>query len=45
MGRKWSEEMLIGLAYAFEQRTKVRDTVVPYILLTTELADVVAKKR
>jgi amidase len=45
MGPKWSEEMLIGLAYAFEQRTKVRDTVVPYILPTTELADVVAKKR
>jgi len=44
MGPKWSEEMLIGLAYAFEQRTKVRDTVVPYILPTTELADVVAKK-
>jgi amidase len=45
MGPKWSEEMLIGLAYAFEQRTRVRNTVAPYILPTTELADVVAKKR
>jgi amidase len=45
MGPKWSEELLIGLAYAFEQRTKVRDTIVPYILPTTELVDVVPKKR
>lgn len=45
MGPKFSEELLIGLAYAFEQRTKVRDTIVPYILPTTELVDVVPKKR
>jgi amidase len=45
MGPKWSEGMLIGLAYAFEQRTKVRGTVLPYILPTTELADAVGKKR
>jgi amidase len=44
MGPKWSEELLIGLAYAFEQRTKVRDTIVPYILPQTELVDVVPKK-
>ena len=44
MGPKWSEELLIGLAYAFEQRTKVRDTIVPYILPLTELVDVVPKK-
>ena len=45
MGPKWSEEMLIGLAYAFEQRTLVRNTVVPYIMPTTELGDIVAKRR
>ena len=45
LGPKFSEELLIGLAYAFEQRTKVRDTIVPYILPKTELVDVVSKKR
>ena len=45
MGPKWSEEMLIGLAYAFEQRTMVRNTVQPYILPTTELGDLVEKRR
>ena len=44
MGPSWSEEMLIGLAYAFEQRTMVRNTITPYILPKTELGDVVAKK-
>ncbi|KAF2744890.1 amidase signature enzyme [Sporormia fimetaria CBS 119925] len=39
-GKLWSEEMLVGLAYAFEQRTKVREKVKPYILPTTELVDV-----
>ncbi len=37
MGRAWSEETLIGLAYAFEQRTMVRKEVVPYIVPKTEL--------
>ena len=37
MGRAWSEEKLIGLAYAFEQRTMVRSKVVPYIVPKTEL--------
>ncbi|KAF2802434.1 glutamyl-tRNA amidotransferase subunit A, partial [Mytilinidion resinicola] len=43
VGAKWSEAELIGYAYAFEQRTKVRDTIQPYIKPTTELSDVVAK--
>lgn len=37
MGRAWSEETLIGLAYAFEQRTMMRRKVVPYIVPKTEL--------
>ena len=44
MGAKWSEEKLIGLAYAFEQRTKVRGMVEPYIQPRTELVDVVGKR-
>ncbi|KAF2494656.1 amidase [Lophium mytilinum] len=44
-GAKWSEADLIGYAYAFEQRTKVRDTIQPYIKPTTELSDVVAKRK
>ena len=39
-GRLWSEESLIGFAYAFEQRTRVRQLVKPYTMPTTELADV-----
>jgi amidase len=45
LGAKFTETKLIGMAYAFEQRTKVRDKVQPYIVPTTELADVVAKQR
>jgi amidase len=41
MGPHFSEELLIGLAYAFEQRTLVRNTIVPYIQSTTELVNVV----
>jgi len=37
MGRPWSEETLIGLGYAFEQRTKVRTKVVPWIKPEVEL--------
>ena len=44
MGPKFSEELLIGLAYAFEQRTLVRNTITPYLQPTTELADIVAKR-
>jgi len=45
LGAKFTETKLIGMAYAFEQRTKVRDKVQPYIVPTTELADVAAKQR
>lgn len=42
MGEKWSEEKLIGYAYAFEQRTKVREKgPKPYILPKTQLGDVI----
>ncbi|KAL2396246.1 amidase [Exophiala dermatitidis] len=44
MGPHFSEELLIGLAYAFEQRTLVRNTITPYIQPVTELVDVVNKK-
>ncbi|KAK3330055.1 amidase [Apodospora peruviana] len=44
LAERFSEEKLIGLAYAFEQRTMVRNTIVPYIQPVTELADVVAMK-
>ncbi|KAH7059035.1 amidase [Macrophomina phaseolina] len=40
LGRKWDEATLIGLAYAFEQRTLVREKGVRYIEPTTEIADV-----
>lgn len=43
IGEAWSEASLIGFAYAFEQRTMVRDKVQPYILPKTELVDVVGK--
>lgn len=39
-GKHWSEEILVGFAYAFEQRTMVRQKVKPYIVPTTELVDV-----
>jgi amidase len=40
-GKLWSEESLVGFAYAFEQRTHVREQVKPYLNPTTELVDVV----
>ena len=43
LGGKWSEASLIGFAYAFEQRTRVRDQVQPYLVPKTELIDVVGK--
>ena len=43
MGVKWSEEKLIGYAYAFEQRTKAREkSPLPYVLPKTQLVDVMA---
>lgn len=44
-GDKWSEESLIGMAFAFEQRTRVRKTIKPFIQPRTELGDVVRRKR
>ncbi|KAK3178226.1 hypothetical protein OEA41_000359 [Lepraria neglecta] len=41
LGPAWSEATLIGFAYAFEQRTMVRNKVQPYIVPSTELKDVV----
>ncbi|KAK4218887.1 putative glutamyl-tRNA amidotransferase subunit A [Rhypophila decipiens] len=41
LAERFSEEKLIGLAYAFEQRTLVREKVRPYIAPKTELGDVV----
>lgn len=40
-GKLWSEASLVGFAYAYEQRTKVRQQVKPYLVPKTELADVV----
>lgn len=45
LGARFDEYKLIGLAYAFEQRTLVRNTIKPYIEPTTELADVVSQRK
>lgn len=42
MGARFSEETLIGLAYDFEQRTLAQQKGAPYIVPTTELADVIS---
>ena len=39
IGRKWSEEKLIALAYAFEQRTKVRQRMKPLFAPRHDLQD------
>jgi amidase len=41
MGRKFDEATLIGLAYAYEQRTMHRNDVQPYIVPNIELGDFV----
>ncbi|KAL1859524.1 hypothetical protein VTK73DRAFT_7576 [Phialemonium thermophilum] len=44
LGKKWSEETLITLAYAYEQATQHRDALVPRpdaVLPKTELTDIV----
>ncbi|MCJ1388190.1 hypothetical protein MMC18_001035 [Xylographa bjoerkii] len=41
VGRAWSEEKLISVAYAFEQRTMVRQRVKPLVSPTIELQNVV----
>ena len=43
IGRAFSEADLIGFAYAFEQRTQVRNKVQPYITANTELVNVVGR--
>lgn len=40
MGPLFGEEALIGYAYAYEQRTRHRDDVQPYIMPRTEIWDV-----
>ncbi|KAL3424524.1 amidase [Phlyctema vagabunda] len=40
LGRKWSEEKLIGLAYAYEQITHTRQKRNPVILPKTQITDV-----
>lgn len=42
VGRKWSEETLIALAYAFEQRTMARQKMKPYVRPSFELGDQVS---
>ncbi|KAL4894733.1 amidase [Aspergillus ambiguus] len=39
LGARWSDEVLIGMAYAFEQRTRVRETLRRYVEPTVELGD------
>jgi amidase len=41
LGRRFSEPKLIGLAYAFEQRTTVRNKVQPHIVPNIEIGDIV----
>ncbi|RYP38236.1 hypothetical protein DL768_010810 [Monosporascus sp. mg162] len=39
MGGKFTEEKLIKVAYAYEQKTLVRNRVQPYIVPTIEIGD------
>ena len=41
LGPLWSEATLISFAYAFEQRTKVRNQVQPFVMPNTEVKDIV----
>lgn len=40
LGKKWSEETLIGCAYAYEQRTQMGKKVKPVVVPRTQLKDV-----
>lgn len=40
LGSKWSEETLIEIAYAFEQRTLIRNTIKRHIMPHTEVAPI-----
>lgn len=44
LGAKFSEEKLVGYAYAFEQISGTRKTIKPVVQPTTELKDVIAKR-
>lgn len=39
LGRRFDEARLIGLAHAFEQRSRVRETVLPKIAIDAEIRD------
>jgi amidase len=41
MGARFSEAKLIGLAYAYEQRTMTRNKVQPFFVPNIELSDIV----
>ncbi|OAA32823.1 glutamyl-tRNA(Gln) amidotransferase subunit A [Moelleriella libera RCEF 2490] len=43
-GKMFGEETLIEIAYAFEQKTKARQTVQPYIKPRTELIDIIRSR-
>jgi len=43
MGPAWSEASLISFAYAYEQRTMVRNQVQPFIVPNAELSNIVGK--
>lgn len=45
IGPAWSEASLIGYAYAFEQRTMVRNQVQPYLVPNIELNEIVSKRK
>ena len=42
-GSKWSEELLFGMAYAWEQASQVRGKVKPFVQPKTELEDIVRR--
>ncbi|KAM0476147.1 hypothetical protein ACHAPX_006564 [Trichoderma viride] len=43
-GARFSEEVLVEIAYAFEQATMVRKTIIPFIQPKTELKDIVGRE-
>ncbi|KAL4867176.1 hypothetical protein BDV12DRAFT_198521 [Aspergillus spectabilis] len=43
-GARFTDAKLIGLAYAFEQRTMIRETILSYIAPLTDLRNVVEKQ-
>jgi amidase len=45
LGEKWSEAKLLGLAFAFEQKTNHAKSAKPIVMPKTELEDVLASKK